>query len=348
MREGETMTKKILYIDMDNTLVDFSAKLQGVDQSVLDKYRGRFDETPGLFSLMPPKQGALEAFKELSKLYDTYILSTSPWRNPSAGQHKAEWVHLHLGIDEDTPAYKRLILSHHKDLNDGHFLIDDRPWHNGVDKFRGSVIHFGVESDHDAWPANVVAHLSTWPQVVDYLKDRLNDRAVVLPASPFAALDRDERLDQVSRAEAIATIAHRGQSDKLGVDYIKHPAAVAARFNPLEQTLECCAAWLHDVIEDTGIDGPLLERAGIHPEVVAVVELLTRRDGIGDSYYEQIADNPAARAVKLSDIRHNIEPDRTARLPGDVRKRLAEKYRHALDLLDADFTELEPLERHDI
>jgi len=60
--------------------------------------------------------------------------------------------------------YKRLILSHHKHLNRGDFLVDDRPEHNGVDKFAdhgGEVIHFGPKGTH-----------TTWPEVVAYLKER--------------------------------------------------------------------------------------------------------------------------------------------------------------------------------
>lgn len=151
------MSKKILYIDMDNTLVDFSTKLHGIEPSVLAAYKDREDELPGLFALMPPMPGALEAFRELSQLFDTYILSTAPWNNPSAWQHKVEWVHLHFGLDKGTPAYKRLILSHHKHLNVGDYLIDDRPNHNGADRFNGKVIAFGSKPFPD-W-ASVTAHL---------------------------------------------------------------------------------------------------------------------------------------------------------------------------------------------
>lgn len=149
--------RKVLYIDMDNTLVDFRARLDGIDPVLRERYAGREDELPGLFALMPPMAGALEAFRELSSIFDTYILSTAPWGNPSAWQHKVEWVHVHFGIDRNTPAYKRLILSHHKHLNQGDFLVDDRPSHNGADRFGGEVIAFGSAQFPD-WPS-VVAHL---------------------------------------------------------------------------------------------------------------------------------------------------------------------------------------------
>ena len=156
--EKEDDVKKTLYIDMDNTLVDFKTRLEGVAPSVLAQYKDRVDEIPGFFAVMQPMPGAIKAFHELSRLFDTYILSTAPWHNPSAWQHKVEWVHLHFGkykhLDhgEENPAYKRLILSHHKNLNRGQFLVDDRPHKNGADKFEGEVVGFGAGGFRD-WPA---------------------------------------------------------------------------------------------------------------------------------------------------------------------------------------------------
>ena len=152
--------KKILYVDMDNTLVDFRARLEGIDPVLRKRYEGREDELPGLFALMPPMPGALDSFRELAGLFDTYILSTAPWGNPSAWQHKVEWVQVHLGMDRGSPAYKRLILSHHKNLNIGDFLVDDRPHHSGVNKFAGEVIAFGSPDFPD------------WAAVVAYLRER--------------------------------------------------------------------------------------------------------------------------------------------------------------------------------
>lgn len=148
---------KILYVDMDNTLVDFPAGVALAEPALREKHASDLDEIPGVFELMPPMPGAIEAFTELASLFDTYILSTAPWKNPSAWQHKLEWVHRHLGAGPESPAYKRLILSHHKDLNRGDFLVDDRPAHNGADRFEGEFIAFGSEQFPD-WPT-VVAHL---------------------------------------------------------------------------------------------------------------------------------------------------------------------------------------------
>lgn len=68
---------KILYIDMDNVLVDFKSAISQIPEDTLKKYKD-LHEVPGIFSLMEPMPGAIEAYKQFSKVFDTYILSTSP------------------------------------------------------------------------------------------------------------------------------------------------------------------------------------------------------------------------------------------------------------------------------
>ena len=145
---------KTLYIDMDNVLVDFPSGINRLSADLREQYKTDLDEVPGIFGLMDPMPGAIEAFKLLSSNFDTYILSTAPWKNPSAWSDKVIWVQRYLG----EPAYKRLILSHHKNLNDVDFLVDDRI-KNGVDKFKGEHLHFG-QPDFPDWNS-VVAYLLT-------------------------------------------------------------------------------------------------------------------------------------------------------------------------------------------
>ena len=146
---------KILYIDMDNVLVDFPSAFCKLDDVTLDKYKENKDDIPGIFSLMKPMAGAVDAFERLSEVYDTYILSTAPWDNPSAWSDKLKWAKEHLG----KKAYKRLILSHHKNLNQGHYLVDDRT-KNGADKFGGELVLFGSERFPD------------WDRVLQYLLEK--------------------------------------------------------------------------------------------------------------------------------------------------------------------------------
>jgi len=148
-----------VHTDLDNTLVDFAARLPGIDPAILELYLVAYDEIPGMFALMPPVANAIDAYRELVTLFDTYILSTAPWRNPSAWQHRVEWVQLHLGADPGTPAYKRLILSHHKQLNRGDFLVDDRS-NNGAGEFEGEWLRFGSE------------RFPGWDAMLEYLRER--------------------------------------------------------------------------------------------------------------------------------------------------------------------------------
>jgi len=130
--------KKTLYIDMDNVLVDFQSGIDRLSLQFQTEFENRLDEVPGIFGLMKPIPGAIEAYKQLSLKFDTYILSTAPWENLSAWHDKLIWVKKNLG----DIAYKRLILSHHKNLLRGDFLVDDRP-NNGAAEFEGKWIHFG-------------------------------------------------------------------------------------------------------------------------------------------------------------------------------------------------------------
>jgi 5'-nucleotidase len=87
---------KILYFDMDNVLVDFQSAFKHLSEDTLKEYEGRLDEVPGLFGLMEPMDGALDAYRHLVKKYDSYILSTAPWENPSALTDKLHWVKKYL------------------------------------------------------------------------------------------------------------------------------------------------------------------------------------------------------------------------------------------------------------
>lgn len=140
-------------------------------------------------------------------------------------------------------------------------------------------------------------------------------------------------IDIVALAQAIAERAHKGQVDKLGVDYIEHPRWVAAQ---MDTPTRKAAGWLHDTLEDTALTEDDLLREGIPMHVVWIVVLLTRRAGIpAQEYYADIRGNTDALAVKLADVAHNTHPSRTALLAEKDRIRLERKYANArLSLLE--------------
>jgi hypothetical protein len=159
-------------------------------------------------------------------------------------------------------------------------------------------------------------------------------------------------MNRVELAVEIAKRAHKGQTDKLGVDYINHPLRVHRnllkhpKFQKLAtQTREDCevAALLHDVIEDSGKNGSERFTAqdllgnNFSPRSIELVQLLTRDKSIpGDVYYELIEANPLAKLVKLADIADNRNRKRVAGLDPLKANELRAKYEHALEIIRMD------------
>ncbi|MBB1560099.1 hypothetical protein HG441_003025 [Candidatus Saccharibacteria bacterium] len=144
------MKKPIIYIDMDGVLVDFESALTKVSPEMLEKFAGEYDNIPGIFALMDPVPGALEAVDRLKEKYDLYILSSSPWENPTALGDKLAWVKKYFGGDgQENIFFRKVIFSSVKHLNRGDILIDDRTA-NGAGDFLGRHIHFG-SSEFPNW-----------------------------------------------------------------------------------------------------------------------------------------------------------------------------------------------------
>ena len=138
--------KKIVYVDMDNVLADYlgrSISLQ-IDPNVAK-------HVPGFFKSLLPIKDAIEAYNELTKYYDVYILTSASWTNPGSFAEKVEWVNKYLPA-----ARKRIIFSNQKNLNMGDYLIDDRPA-KGAAEFTGKWIQFGSLEFPD------------WKSIVKYL-----------------------------------------------------------------------------------------------------------------------------------------------------------------------------------
>lgn len=145
------MVRKIIYIDMDNTLVDY---LKHAKELNLDPKEAK--HVRGFFRNLKPIPDAIEAYNKLAKYFDVYLLTTAPWSNPYACVEKFEWVKEWL-----PNAYKNLIISHHKELNIGDYLIDDSTL-NGAGEFTGEHIQI--------WDKK----FPNWESILKYILEKEN------------------------------------------------------------------------------------------------------------------------------------------------------------------------------
>lgn len=114
-------------------------------------------------------------------------------------------------------------------------------------------------------------------------------------------------MDIIENARTVAERAHRGQFRRDGTTpYLSHPAGVAGFLNG-ESPEVIAAAWLHDVLEDTKETADTLRADGVGEEVIAAVEVLTKRRWIPyQEYLAAVKANPVARKVKVADMVHNL------------------------------------------
>jgi len=146
---------KIIYIDLDGVIADFDKGKNSHPLGNISPYKGRPDKLPGVYENLDPIDGSIESVNKLliHADFDVFFLSTAPWDNPDAWTHKRLWV---TKFFDEKLIRKRLILSHHKHLLIGDYLVDDRRF-NGASEFKGEWIHFGS----DDFP--------NWRSVLNYL-----------------------------------------------------------------------------------------------------------------------------------------------------------------------------------
>lgn len=140
-----------------------------------------------------------------------------------------------------------------------------------------------------------------------------------------------------NKALIYAYNAHHGQLDYNGIPFIFHPLHLAEQ---MDDEISCCAALLHDIVEDTDITLDEL-RQDFPEEVVEVVALLTHSDNAEHNnedyfaYIRKIKTNPSAKKIKLADIAHNSDQSRCvgSGLPPESLEWWKQKYQKALAIL---------------
>lgn len=127
----EGRERPILYIALDDTLVD-------------NHHAG-----------WEPMSSAVKAFQLLAEAYDVYVLAHYPTDRTQALSEQIQWVERWLGV----PAWNRVVLTNHKNLVYGDYLIDAHT-DKGATQFMGTFLHFGEDP------------YKTWEDVIEFF-DRL-------------------------------------------------------------------------------------------------------------------------------------------------------------------------------
>ncbi len=143
---------------------------------------------------------------------------------------------------------------------------------------------------------------------------------------------RDKYNQLLELAIKVATEAHVGQVDKGGKPYINHPQAVAASLTNTEYKI---VAYLHDVCEDTSITSDDLKDMGFTYRIVNSIRLLTKTDELTyEEYLRRLRMDSCARAVKIADLKHNMD---ITRIPNPSEKDYVriEKYKKSLAFLES-------------
>lgn len=171
-----------------------------------------------------------------------------------------------------------------------------------------------------------------------------------------AEIQKMSQLPLADRPEAIAKLVHSGQLDKARRPYIDHPRRVSENVQILAQmhslsvsdeNILVAAAWLHDVIEDSGknswpkVSAQDLATWGVSPEAIEIVELLTRSENCESNkevedarYYSAIKAHPLARLAKIADMADNCNRQRVKWLNDLGKESKVAKYLPALTFFE--------------
>ncbi len=136
-------------------------------------------------------------------------------------------------------------------------------------------------------------------------------------------------------ADALAARLLGGLRTKLGGLEIAHARRVAAAVRGTnDDNRAVAAAMLHDVLEKAGIGAHELRAMTSDDEVVALVEVLSRRDSESDhDYLARCAADPLALLVKRADLADKLVTDDSLVSPA-VAEEIRREARRRLALLN--------------
>ena len=157
---------------------------------------------------------------------------------------------------------------------------------------------------------------------------------------PYVCPDCEEyeQIKEITKEEYMLELAkfvsensHKNQIDKAGIDYFA--GHIQAVVNGVTTNKEKIVAYLHDTVEDTPLTIERIKELFGEEIGEAVFAITKSKDGSlsYDDYIERVKANPLARAVKISDLKHNMDLSRLEKVgitEKDIKR--AKKYQKAL------------------
>jgi len=119
---------------------------------------------------------------------------------------------------------------------------------------------------------------------------------------------KGEGLPHTMRAVNLAHILHKDQKRKDGLEYVEHVIATGHLLiaHGIKNDAVLAASILHDAIEDTDYTYERMEEE-FNSDITNLVRLLTKEDDVLiEEYFEKMATDVRALAIKAADRTHNI------------------------------------------
>ncbi len=179
------MAKKIILVDMDNTIVDYSSEMARqlrivygdttitpenwdiIEYHDLNERRREIQSEPNFFLHLPPIEGALQALKEIAEdpRFELFVVSSPSIHSETCHSDKCMWLLQHCGAN----FARNLILTKDKTMVYGDVLIDDKPNVSGVKTPTWTLVTFKQPYNTGITGRVYLNRWSDWKQVVQPL-----------------------------------------------------------------------------------------------------------------------------------------------------------------------------------
>lgn len=155
------MGKKLIYIDMDDTIADFTGS---------EEFANGFDVgkmyEPGFFLSLKPVEGALVGVRQLIRMgFDVQILSQPVAESAVSYAEKVQWIGLYF-----PELISKINLTQDKGLFKGHYLVDDNApkWRDKFEANGGKFIEFTY---YHKSGRGTISNRGMWERIVNVFKE---------------------------------------------------------------------------------------------------------------------------------------------------------------------------------